>query len=325
MATSSPLPEGVSQYAHDVLVGEGFQYRVDWRHDASAIQTESGKIQIRAESGVNKAHVRRLTEAIRAGAKIDLPAVTEDEHLVYGNHRVPAYRAAGQATIPVIVINARVDGADEDVINRLRMVGVRENARHGLPNSTATAEMATVLARGEGWDNARIARELGIKPGRVSDIVAADKGAKLLAHVGIQSDPPKTVRAALGRASDELNRAPLADLAKLAVEAGLSPKEIRALAASAKEAGADDDAVRLIADERASLRTRVAGTDSPRPPYPAQLRQRLGFINGKQANPQLLVERSAASAAEHLTAVETAISVLTAVRDLMVTTDENAA
>ena len=316
-AAADTPPEGVGQFMHDVITGEGFTYEVDYRHDHGAIREEDGvRIQIRAETVPNKQQVKRLAEAIKAGAKLDLMAITEDEYRVYGNHRFEGYKVAGQHIVPVIIINVRAETADDDVLTRLRIIGIRENSRHGLQNSNATNDMAVVLMRRQGWDNTRIARDLGVKPNRVSEIVAVDKGVNILADLGYGADtrPTKTVCAAIGRASEELNKGPLEELVKLAVDADLAPKEIRTLAAAAKDARADTDALALIEEERESLRTRVSGTNT-RPTYASQLRQRLGWIVNKAGNAQLLVEHSAASAQSHLDMVNAAIDVLTEVRD----------
>jgi ParB-like chromosome segregation protein Spo0J len=327
-AATSALPDGVSQYMHDVITGEGFTYTVDYRHDITAIREDDAhRIQIRAESVPNKPHVKRLTEAIKAGAKLELIAITKDEYLDYGNHRFAAYKAAGASMVPVIILDVNAETADADTLARLRIVGIRENARPHLPNSAATDEMAVVVYKREGWDNTRIARELGVRPNRISEILAVDKGIKVLADLGFGADvkPTKTVCAALGRASEELNKAPLGELAKLAMDADLTAKEVRTIAAEAKATGSDTDGVKVVADARSSLAQRVSGSDAGgRPTYAAQLRQKLGFITGKAGNAQLLVERGP-GASEHLDMVLEAIAVLTEVRNLMATPEADAA
>ena len=326
------MPDGVSQRIHDIIQTAGFGYHIEWRYDLSTVIVDD-RVQIRAETEVNKQHVRSLTESYKAGAKIDLIAVTADQHLAFGNHRLPAMKAAGMNHGPVIVIEANAADADDDVMRALRIVGIRENSSHGLQNSKATKEMATVLFREDGWDNTRISRELGVPGGRVGEIIAVDKGRKALDKLGV--DPAtltKTAVGALGRASDELNRGPFAELARLAADARMTKTEINSLAKVAKEIGSDDDAVKLIEEQRTNLNTRVTGVDTGHPPFPAQLRQKLGFIIGKEGNPQVLVEHSPASRDEHLRMVNASIAVLEAVRDLMAdgqldldTEDEDAA
>lgn len=320
--TSNTPPDGVSQHMHDVITGEGFTYKVDYRRDIDTIREDDHHvIQIRAETEPNKPHVRKLTEAIRAGAKIDLIAVTEDGYRVYGNHRFPAYKAIGLPQIPVIVIGVKAAEADEDVLRRLRIIGFRENAHHGLPNSKRTNEMAVVDFRADGWDNARIARELGVSANRVADIVAVDKGNKALGALGITTPLTKTVIGAIGRVSEDMNREPFVQLVKLVADADLNKTEINTLAKAVKEAGSDVDAVAIIDAERLSLRSRVSGSDNAgRPSFAAQLRQKMGFIVGKAGNEQVLVEGSTGLAAEHLKMVNESIRVLTIVRDLMVET-----
>lgn len=320
---SSNLRDGVSQFIHDVIVGEGFTYEVDYRVDLGEIKDgEADRIQIRAETTVNPQQVRRLLEATRNGAKFELIAITRDGYLVYGNHRVASFRKLSLPYVGAIIINVNAADADPDVIRRLRIVGYRENSRHGLPNSKPTVEMAVVDFREEGWDSTRIARELGVASGRVGEIVAVSKGRQALDALGVTATLTKSVVGALGRASESLHRIPFAELAKLTGDANLSKTEVNALVKAMSEADSDDEAVAVVNTERVAHRTRVSGSDpSPRPSYAAQLRQKLGFIVAKQANPQLLVEGSSAHREEHLAAVETSITVLTAVRDLMKAAD----
>lgn len=321
------LPDGVSQFISDAITSEGFTYKVEHRFDLADIKDgEHERIQIRAETVTNPQQVRRLLEATRNGAKFDLICVTRDGHLVFGNHRVAAYRKLGFPNTGAIVIDVNAEDADEETIRRLRIVGYRENSRHGLPNSKPTVEMAVVDFRVEGWDNSRIARELGVASTRVSEIVAVSKGREALRDLGIKQDGiTKSVVGAIGRASEALHDRPFGDLAKLAADARLTKAEVNTLTKAASEARSDDEACRIISDERAALRQRVSGADAaPHPSYAAQLRQKLGFIVAKAANPQLLVEGSMAHRDEHLAMVEQSISVLTAVRDLMVEAEEEA-
>lgn len=323
--TQTPgLPDGVPQHIDDIIRSAGFSYGVDWRHEMSSIREEdTARIQIRAETTPDKAHVRKLAEAHKAGAKLDLLAITRDGYRVFGTHRFEAYKLVGTTLVPVIVIDVEADGADDDVLRRLKIIGFRENAHHGLRNSKKTDEMAVVALREDQWDNASIAREMGVAPARVGEIVAVDKGRKVLDALGITAPLTKTAVGALGRASEDLNRGPFQELARLAGDALLSKTEINLLAKTAREAGSDEDATNLLIAERQNLRNRVTGS-SGRPSFAAQLRQKLGFINGKEHNPQVLVETSPASRDEHLRQVELSIKVLSAVRDLMRDADDDA-
>jgi hypothetical protein len=272
------LPDGVSPHIHDIIRSEGFTYTVDYRREMADIrEDDTARIQIRAEADPDKAHVRKLAEASKAGAKLDLICITRDGYRVFGTHRFYAFKHNGLTLIPVIVIDVDADEADDDVLRRLRVVGIRENAHHGLRNSKQTDEMAVVVFRADGWDNTSIARELGVASGRVGEIVAVDKGRKALDSLGITAPLTKTAVGAVGRASDDLNRGPFQELARLAGDALLNKTEINTLAKLAK----------------------------------------LGFITGKMGNAQVLVETSPASRDEHLQMVLDAISVLTDVRDLM--------
>ena len=322
------LPDGVSPHIHEIITSAGFTYSVDYRHEMSDIREEdTERIQIRYEPDADKGHVRKLAEASKAGAKLDLIAITRDNYRVFGKHRFEAFKHNGLTLVPVIVIDVDAAEADDDVLRRLRIVGFRENFGHGLKNSKKTDEMAVVVLRADGWDNTAIAHESGVPSGRIGEIVAVDKGVKALEALGIKAPLTKTAIGALGRASDELNRGPFQELARLAGDALLTKTEINALAKTAKEAGSDEDATNILIAERTNLHNRVAGSVG-RPSFAAQLRQRLGFINGKKGNEQVLVETSPASRDEHLRMVNEAIDVLTAVRDLMVAAegeDESAA
>lgn len=317
VSQNQTLPDGVSAHIHEIITGEGFTYSVDYRHEMSDIREEDHhRIQIRAEEVPDKGHVRSLAEAAKAGAKLDLICITRDGFRVYGTHRFEAFKSNGLTLVPVIVIDVDAAEADDDVLRRLRIVGFRENFGHGLKNSKKTDEMAVVVLREDGWDNTAIARESGVATGRIGEIVAVDKGRKALDTLGIKAPLTKTAVGALGRASDDLNRGPFQELARLAGDALLSKTEINALAKLAKEAGSDEDATTILITERANLRKQIAGT-AGRPSFAAQLRQRLGFINGKRGNEQVLVETTAAARDEHLRMVNEAIAVLEAVRDLM--------
>jgi ParB-like chromosome segregation protein Spo0J len=319
------LPDGVSPRIHEIISDEGFTYRVDYRHEMSEIRDDNtSRIQIRFETVPDKAHVRKLAEAAKAGAKLDLICITEDNFLAFGNHRFEAFKQNGVSLVPTIVLNVNAADADDETLRRLRVIGFRENAQSHLPNSKKTDEMAVVVLRADGWTNSDIARELGVAPGRVGEILAVDKGRKVLADLGITAPLTKTAVGALGRASEELNRLPFQEVAKLAGDALLNKTQINALAKAAKEAGDDADAVAIVQTERNSLGGRASGGVN-RVTFAAQLRQRLGFINGKSGNPQVLVETNPASRDEHLRMVNEAIDVLTAVRDLQVAEAEDAA
>ena len=315
--TQATLPDGVSSRIHDIITGEGFTYMVDYRREMSDIRDEdTERIQIRAETVPDKAHVRKLAEASKAGAKLDLICITRDGFRVFGTHRYECFKLNGLTLVPVIVIDIDAADADDDVLRRLRIVGFRENFGHGLKNSKKTDEMAVVDLRADGWDNTAIARESGVASARIGEIVAVDKGRKALEALGIKSPLTKTAIGALGRASDDLNRGPFQELARLAGDALLNKTEINTLAKTAREAGSDEDATNILIAERATLHGRVAGSAGC-PSFAAQLRQKLGFINGKSGNEQVLVETSPASRDEHLRMVLESITVLETVRDLM--------
>jgi hypothetical protein len=327
MAQTQTLPDGVSPRIHEIITSEGFTYTVSYRYEMSDIREEdTARIQIRAEAAADKAHVRTLAEAAKAGAKMELIAITRDNYRVFGKHRFEAFKMIGLTLVSVIVIDVDAAEADDDVLRRLRIVGFRENFGHGLKNSKATDEMAVVELRADGWDNTAIARASGVASSRVGEIVAVDKGRKALSALGIAAPLAKNAVGAIGRASEDLNRGPFQELARLAGDARLNKTEINTLAKLAKEAGDDADAVSILVAERAALHARVGGA-SGRPSFAAQLRQKLGFINGKGGNPQVLVETNPASSDEHLRMVVEAIRVLGDVRSLMEAAgqEENAA
>jgi hypothetical protein len=318
MAQTQTLPDGVSPRIHEIITSEGFTYTVNYRYEMANIRDEdTSRIQIRAEADPDTAHVRTLAEAAKAGAKMDLIAITRDNYRVFGKHRFEAFKQIGLTLVPVIVLDVDAAEADDDVLRRLRIVGFRENFGHGLKNSKATDEMAVVELRADGWDNTAIARMSGVAGSRIGEILAVDKGRKALGALGITAPLAKNAVGALGRASDDLNRGPFQELARLAGDALLTKTEINALAKVAKEAGDDADAVNILVAERAALHSRVAGRPSGSPSFAAQLRQKLGFINGKGGNPQVLVETNPANSDEHLRMVIEAVRVLGEVRALM--------
>ena len=84
---------------------------------------------------------------------------------------------------------------------------------------------------------------------------------------------------------DDLDDERLEPLAKLAVDANLGAKEIKALGVDVRRAGSDDDAERIVKQSRESNAARIKEVEkggSGKPPAAKGLRQHLGFVDRPQ-------------------------------------------
>ena len=170
-------------------------------------------------------------------------------------------------------------------------------------------------ALGLGMSSKQITATVGFPASVVDGIRRELDAEEKLERVGLKAaDEKADIRdaalRALGKAVD-LNDQPFAELASLAVDAGFAAGEIGALAASVREAGSDQLALERITRERDTNAQRIADRKrggNGHPPAARILRQRLGFIIGKEVG--ALVETNSERIADHVEALEQAITKL---------------
>ncbi|GAA2801758.1 streptomycin biosynthesis protein [Saccharopolyspora taberi] len=183
-------------------------------------------------------HVRRLLD-ISADRLPPIVVHRATRRVIDGMHRLTAARLRGDSTITAVFF----DGSTADAF----VLGVRLNARHGLPLSRAerSAAAAKIIASHPGWSDRMIAEAVGISAKVVAAIrcrVAGEQPSGI--RIG-KDGRARPVDGARRRALVErlLAEDPGASLRKVAREAGVAVETVRRIRArsqalpEAREAG----------------------------------------------------------------------------------------
>lgn len=272
------------EHIDTALTATGFRWSL--KPDFKIIDVVA-KLQHRRDEGLNAGAVRRYVNKLKAGSIPPPICVTRDGVLIFGNHRLDSAEKANWETLPAIVIEVDGNGADENVQNQLRSVAYAENAKHGVPYSSADRAEAAKHLIALGYTNAHIQAELGLSGPTVSnikrDVLIAERFAKLgLSTKGVSIS---MLRALAGPDTLALNDEPFREIVALAKAAGLKGSEISALAKEAKAAGSDVAALALVDARRQDkgMTERIAQTSlggAPRPTPVGKLKGVLKQVNG---------------------------------------------
>lgn len=282
-----------------------FDYEIPMPTDAKR------RVQIRSEEHNSpRDMVTQYAAAMARGDRFPPPVLTLDDYLVDGNTRVEAARRNKYPTIQAVILQDNHVGATDSVRRRLHILGAAFNARHGkrVDRDEIIAAVLT-MAEDTTYDMSRIAALIGVPDSMVRNILVEKRARDRAAEAGVvvNGSVPATQLRKLGSISEKFNDGPWLEMVKLTQDAGLSPNELAEVTNKVRAiTGSDDERMTLLGQERKIRTDQIAEYKSrgkTRPSSAAQLRQRLGFVNGFQDNPTDLVEYSPNFAAQHLEAL----------------------
>ena len=247
------------------------------------------------------------------------PVVTKDNRMVDGNTRRKAFAIRETRFAPVMVIPISFDEADDDTKRRLVLLGLMLNNSNGKPLERAERKSLVKDALAVGMNNTQIAGISGFNMNQVAAMKREISGEELLEDLDVKPGNLKGSQLGAIGQHEDLEDERLEPMVKLAVDANLGAKEIKALGVDVRRAGSDDDAKRIVKQARESNAARIKEVEkggTGKPPAARGLRQKLGFITARNA--EAMVETNPNEMTEHLNTVEASIDILTKVRDLQV-------
>jgi hypothetical protein len=296
--------------------------RLEPKFDTTKIDPE-GRVQVRIDK--NNAPREMVERFAGQMAFSDFPpiVVTEDARIIDGNTRYKARLQRNERYTPALVVPVSWDKADNETKVRLEYLGLALNNSNGKALDRVERRRMVRDALALNMSTKQIATTVGFPTNVINNIRKEVEAEAKVALVGkeelIDADKPVLRDAALralGKAVD-LNNEPFAELAQLTADAGFNASEVAAMAASIRDTGSDQLGLERIERERDANAQRIA--DRKRggngyPPASRALRQRLGFIDAKDA--QALVETNREKMDDHLAAIEAAIEKLTTAAEL---------
>jgi hypothetical protein len=302
----------------------GLTHRLEPQYDLDKLDIADRRIQIRENEHVAPKETVSRFAIQMSHSEFPPIIVTSDAWVVDGNTRKEAKKERGEKFHPAFVLDIEHDKATEHERHLLTILGATLNATNGLPLTAQERRKSVEAMVQENWKNEQIARALGVASSVVTQIKRElDANAKLQrVRVSMNGAMTTTGLRALGTPDVlALNDAPYRDLAVLSKDAGLGFNEIREVAKKMKETGSDEGALAVVAETRAEMRERIghhALTGNGKPPAAAMLRARLGFVVNYVGREQELLERNDENIEKHIGVIDTAITVLTRVKELQV-------
>lgn len=274
-----PITRDIGTALNTALIASGIRHDRVENYPVASIKTH---LQVRHDTDAagdvkyNLPKVREYVAKYKAGSTPPAIGVTDDGTLVWGNHRVEAARRAEVADVPAIVLHLNAADADEHTVAVLMTLSGRENAEHGLPLSAKDRELIVRKEIELGTTSGAIQQAYGMTSQQVTGLRREIDAEKRLTDLGIATAVDNahlsrsTIRAFSGKDARALTNAPFKDLVALTIDAGLVAKDVNDIAATAKDTGTEDDAIRTIAAKRAELGQRIAelatgGTVRPTP------------------------------------------------------------
>jgi ParB-like chromosome segregation protein Spo0J len=218
--------------------------------------------QVRLGLGaVKEEHVETLATVLEQGGLLPPGIAHRDPegHLVIlsGNHRFPAYKSAGRASMPMYLATGleRVPTTDP----RAQDVALRANVAHGDPVTTEhRIEQSARLVESGHYSIKEAARALRVPEGKLRDHVEKIKSRRRLAEAGVplsDKDIPISVARRLNAiGSDEVLKA----AAKLVPLMAQKAEETNRLVVAVNDARSERDQLAIIAEKAKELE--AAGT-----------------------------------------------------------------
>jgi hypothetical protein len=213
--------------------------------------------QVRLGLGaVNEEHVETLFTVLDQGGLLPPGIAHRDPegHLVIlsGNHRFPAYKKAGRASMPMYLATG-LDGLPT-TDPRVQDAALRANVAHGDPVSAEhRIEQAARLVESEHYSIKEAARALRVPEGKLRDHVEKMKSRRRLTDVGVPLSD-KDIPISVAR---RLNAIPSDDVLKAA--ATLVPlmaqkaEETNRLVVAINEARSERDQLAIVAEKAKEL------------------------------------------------------------------------
>lgn len=296
----------------------------NWRFDYeySTPQDSARRVQVRDERHyAPAAMVTQIAASMRRGDKMPPIVVTADGYLVDGNTRSEAAKHNRFPAVHAVILSDRYEGASDGVRRRLHLLGAAFNTRNGKGIDRSEIAIAVQeIGNDRSYDASRIAELLGVTDSQVRNILAEKRARDRAERHGVHlnGSVPGTQLRRLGQSSEKLNDQPFVELVRLTQDCGLTSNELSDLIGKCRGSGSDDAALALLVQERAARAEQIAefrARGKAKPPYSAQLRQRLGFLLQHEDDPSRFVEYSPNLADDHRQQVTRAIDVLRRVLD----------
>lgn len=301
------------------------------RYDARyPIRTIDLKNRVQVRSGNNNARPAKVAKYAAMMDASEFPAiwVTRDGYLVDGNGRVAASLSRGLDFFPAWVIDVDFATADQHLRDELIAAGAGINAENGEPLDKAETRNSAAAMIRIGWENNRIVRELGVRTRSLSSIRNEIDAEARLDDVGLTERlaggngvprvPTQVVRALGCKDALGLGHEPYKMLSELSFDANYTPVEVKAAAQKLSRLGSDELQMAHLKNERTQNSQRItdfANNDAEERPDAIKLRPHLNFIVKYHANPDSVIERRPAEAAQQVRLLDAAMATLKRVRE----------
>ena len=262
-------------------------------------------IQIRDDEDLAPKHkVKDYAEAMRNGDILPPAIFTTDYWLVDGATRETAAQSIGRTSYPAFVLKNAVygDSPPPDLRQKLVSLGGSRNIIHGenlkIKNRARIIEWIAE-DKGDNPSAEDIARQLHVPKTQVRDVLTVRDARTTAARLKIDLSHRKlswTHMIRLGTAAHRLNDLVFAVFAKLVLTTSISTTEMQVIMNRLFACTEDEERMSILTKEAKTRALQGTGLNH-RPPVPAQLRQRLGWVekNGTD-NPSVLVETSSLEA-----------------------------
>lgn len=230
--------------------------------DITRYASAQARLRLAGSSTVNE-----YAEKMRAGEVFPPLVLSEHEGggytLLDGNTRKAAYEKRGQTHADAYVITDVTDENQQVYISGLF------NTINGVP--FAKDEFVRMVKAGKAMDppmsDARLAKDLGLPPARVSRIVAIERFNKRADALGLTKDITDDTKMLLAPIPDN---AVVKSVLDLALDADLKGKDLRPLLKKVNGKKSEKERLKVVKDERADYATTIkdvaAGRTSTAPP-----------------------------------------------------------
>jgi hypothetical protein len=323
-----PVPEASRPHIREIeRIGLKWDYLP--QYDLSLVDLVGRRVQVReAEHYSPKDTVEAFAHALKSGASFPAIIVTADNWVVDANTRVTAALSAGIHFFPALILKNRWNTATPDDQAKIRVLASTLNQMNGQRLTEAEMRVALKDYLVLGWTTVQIERAIGVKPNAINQIAREQNASARMVRIGMIPPPKEYLNHAGSPTVMALNDEPYRRLVQLMVDAGLTAREVKALAQEAKNSGSDQAALEILARVRAENEERILRktmTGNGKPSKAAQLRQALGRVLSFEGYEAQVIERSPAIWEEHLGKLERVIRSLETVamlqREAMKATD----
>jgi hypothetical protein len=263
MAKRTAVAENRYPPYEEKLRAHGKVEGVDWRYvgsvplsDITRYPDSQARIRL-AGPEVIKAYMEKM----KAGEVFPPLVLGDDETPDYlvldGNNRLESKKRAGLTHTDAYIVTLGPDKNEAVYLSGLfnTINGVALNKEEILRAVRAARALTPPMS------DARIVKDYGVAPSRLSRISAVDAYDARAATLGLTTDIPESTKVPLSRFGDDsVLRAAL----DLALDAELKVRDIASLVKAAAAATSEADRLKVIADERETLAPTIAAVASGR-------------------------------------------------------------